>query len=77
MIPLAIYCIFGGCLTAPIDTRPIHRQIIQDQLTPSEITSCYHGDTYYKDCRDANPFGFNLDDEDEHSRSRWSPRNRD
>ena len=32
MIPLALYCIFGGCLTAPIDTRPLHRQIIEDQF---------------------------------------------
>jgi len=35
MIPLALYCIFGGCLTAPIDTRPLHRQIIEDQFNGS------------------------------------------
>ncbi len=32
MIPLALYCIFGGCLSAPIDSRPLHRQIIEDQF---------------------------------------------
>lgn len=42
MIPLALYCIFGGCLTAPIDTRPLHRQIIQDQFNG---TPDYHDDS--------------------------------
>ena len=36
MIPLLLGCIVGGCLDMPIDTRPIHRQIIQDQLTPKD-----------------------------------------
>ena len=34
MIPFVLGCIVGGCLDVPIDTRPIHRQIIEDQLTP-------------------------------------------
>ncbi len=76
MIPLILFCVVGGCLDQPIDNRPIGRQL-GDQFAKPEVVSCYYGDTYYKDCRDANPFGFNLDDEDEHSRSRWSPRNRD
>lgn len=74
MIPLVIYCIFGGCLAQDIDTRPLHRQVIEDQLSPREIKSCYHGDKYYEDCTDANPWGFTLD---EYPGTRWSPSNRD
>ena len=52
MIPLLIGCVFGGCLDVPIDTRPIHQQVIQDQLTPKPVN-------------DRNPWGFEFDDEDE------------
>ena len=32
MIPLALGCLIGGCLDIPIDTRPLHRQIWEDQI---------------------------------------------
>ena len=51
MIPLLLGCIVGGCLDVPIDTRPIHRQVIEDQLTSKPVS-------------DYNPWGFELDDED-------------
>ena len=51
MIPLLLGCIVGGCLDVPIDTRPIHRQIIEDQLTPKPTV-------------ERNPWGFDIEDED-------------
>ena len=77
MIPLILFCVVGGCLDQPVDNRPLWRQVQQDQFTPAPIVSCYHGDKYYEDCSDANPFGFNLEEDDEHSGSRWNPRARD
>lgn len=32
MIPLTLFCIFSGCLDIPIDTRPLHVQIYEDQI---------------------------------------------
>lgn len=75
MIPLILFCVVGGCLDQPIDNRPIHRQIMQDQLSKPAVSSCYYGDKYYKDCRDADPFGFGDDDEEELGMR--DPRNRD
>ena len=47
MIPLLLGCIVGGCLDVPIDTRPIHRQIIEDQLTSKPVV-------------ESNPWGLSL-----------------
>ena len=32
MIPLLLFCVFGGCLDQPVDTRPIFTQIYEDQI---------------------------------------------
>ena len=66
MIPLALGCIIWGCLDVPIDTRPIYRQVWEDQLNRQErVYSCYSGGKYYQDCRERDPWGFGKDEEDD------------
>ena len=53
MIPLTLACILGGCLDVPIDNRPIHRQILEDQFssrTKPNKYSCYRNGEFYVDC---------------------------
>jgi len=65
MLPLTIACIFGGCLDMPIDTRPLHTQIWQDQLGGNErVVSCYSGNKFYEDCSKRDPWGFGENEND-------------
>lgn len=52
MIPLTLACIIGGCLDVPVDTRPLHRQIYEDQIRGRQTVraACYVGETFYKVC---------------------------
>lgn len=51
MISLTVACIIGGCLDIPIDTRPIHRQILDDQFGRKEqVQSCYINGKFHKQC---------------------------
>ena len=68
MIPLILGCLVGGCLDVPIDSRPLHQQIYQDQLSPGRVVSCWGGEdgkTYYPDCRDWDPWGFDENEDDD------------
>jgi len=58
MVPVLLFCVLGGCLDQPIDTRTPERRI-RDVFSEAPITSCYGRDgEYYKDCRDYDPYGF-------------------
>lgn len=63
MIPLVLGCLIGGCLDVPIDNRPLHRQIWEDQLNRNEhVYSCYSEGKFYENCNERNPWGFEEDD---------------
>ena len=73
MIPLTLACIIGGCLDFPIDNRPIHRQILDDQFGRKEEVrkSCYINGKFYKQCPEED------DDEDQYYVGPRDPRVRD
>ena len=65
MIPLALGCLLGGCLDMPIDTRPLHTQIWEDQLGGNErVYSCNSGGKFYPDCSKRDPWGFEENETD-------------
>lgn len=72
MIPLLLFCVFGGCLDAPVDNRPIYTQIWEDQLNRQEEThSCYSEGKLYENCNDRDPWGFDENEEEEEEDLNW------